>query len=170
MLLMYRNISVLFVLLLVSVFSQPIFATSITENEAIDLIVAKLSNGHYGTARDNFKALAEQGNSRAQILLGIMYSEGRGIKRNVPEARVWYQRAAVQGDTQAQFLLGLSYINRYAKFRDHEMAYIWISRAAESNNLMAQKFMLQTFEQGWLNMPADKQKVKYWRERLASSQ
>jgi len=39
---------------------------------------------------------AEKGNSQSQYVLGLMYSEGLGTKKNKPEAIQWLQAAAEQ--------------------------------------------------------------------------
>ena len=45
---------------------------------------------------------AEQGDSDCQTILGNMYREGEGVKRDYAEAAKWYQLAAAQGDEEAQ--------------------------------------------------------------------
>ena len=48
---------------------------------------------------------AEKGNPRAQLALGIMYSEGNGVEHNHSEALKWLTKAAAQGEEGAQFLI-----------------------------------------------------------------
>ena len=50
---------------------------------------------------------AEQGNEKAQYLLGQMYEKGTGIKPNYQKAVEWYTKAAEQGEIEAQFNLGI---------------------------------------------------------------
>jgi hypothetical protein len=45
---------------------------------------------------------AESGHPNAQFNLGVIYSKGRGIPRNMEEARKWYQKAYDQGDINAK--------------------------------------------------------------------
>ena len=56
-------------------------------------------------ARQTRKA-AEQGNAKAQAILGFMYAEGRGVAKENAEAVKWFLMAAEQGDITAQFNLG----------------------------------------------------------------
>lgn len=58
--------------------------------------------GDYVTAFREFRSLAEEGHTKAQIQLGIMYEMGLGVKLNYTEASQWYQKAAIQGDRDAQ--------------------------------------------------------------------
>src|ERR1039457_6997963 len=67
------------------------------------------------TARDDATALrlmrplAEQGNADAQLLLGVIFAEGRGIPQDDTEAVKWWRKAADQGKALAQLVLGTSY-------------------------------------------------------------
>ena len=44
---------------------------------------------------------AEQGDTRAQHSLGVMYAAGRGVPQDDAEAVRWYRLAAEQGDARA---------------------------------------------------------------------
>jgi len=49
-----------------------------------------------------FRPLAEQGNAKAQRVLGVMYRRGEGVKRSSVRAFIWFSRAAARGDAQAK--------------------------------------------------------------------
>ncbi len=55
------------------------------------------------------RELAEQGNARAQTMLGYMYAEGTGVPQDDAEALKWYRLAAEQEGGFAQFALGEMY-------------------------------------------------------------
>jgi TPR repeat protein len=46
---------------------------------------------------------AKQGNSHAQMMIGVLYSNGQGDKQNLPEAAKWFELAAKKGEAGAQF-------------------------------------------------------------------
>ena len=48
-----------------------------------------------------FRPLAQQGNAKAQNVLGTMYRRGQGVARNSVRAFVWFSRAAARGDATA---------------------------------------------------------------------
>jgi TPR repeat protein len=48
------------------------------------------------------KLAAEQGDKKAQSLLGAIYCEGSGVAKNYVEAVGWWKLAAAQGDASAQ--------------------------------------------------------------------
>ena len=50
---------------------------------------------------DELRALAEQGDAGAQVLLGMMYDTGAGVPEDDTEAVRWYRLAADQGHASA---------------------------------------------------------------------
>ena len=52
---------------------------------------------------------AEQGHASAQVSLGAMYADGRGVPQDGAAAVAWYCRAAEQGHASAQVSLGALY-------------------------------------------------------------
>ena len=68
--------------------------------------MASYSRGDYVPAIRLFRPLAEQGNVKAQRVLGVMYRRGEGVKRSSVRAFIWFSRAAARGDAQARVELG----------------------------------------------------------------
>ena len=66
-------------------------------------------SGGYSTALAQLKPLAESGQPLAQVLLGLMYYESKGVSQDYGEAFKWYLRAADQGEPVAQLGLGFMY-------------------------------------------------------------
>ena len=64
--------------------------------------------GKYDRAYEFWKLLAEQGDDVAQMGLGLLFSNGKGVPMNRYEAFQWYSLAAGQGNTGAQLNLGES--------------------------------------------------------------
>ena len=60
------------------------------------------NRGDYVPAIRLFRPLAEQGNAKAQNVLGVMYRRGQGVARNSVRAFLWFSRAAARGDAQAK--------------------------------------------------------------------
>ena len=52
---------------------------------------------------------AEQGNAKAQFYLGVMYTNGQGVRQDDAQAVQWYRKAAEQGVAEAQYNLGVAY-------------------------------------------------------------
>jgi TPR repeat protein len=64
--------------------------------------MAAYNRGDYVPAFRLFRPLAEQGNAKAQKVLGIMFHKGEGVPKNPVRARMWYSLAAKQGDAGAR--------------------------------------------------------------------
>jgi TPR repeat protein len=92
---------------------------------------AAYSKGDSATALRLFRSLADQGDAKAQFVLGGMYGLGRGVQKNDAEAAKWYRLAADQGDAKAQFLLGGMYkLGQGVPQNDAEAAK-WVRLAAD---------------------------------------
>ncbi|MBI4968369.1 MAG: SEL1-like repeat protein [Rhodospirillales bacterium] len=99
--------------------------------------VEKLKKGEYEAAFYEFLPLAEQGDANAQLLLGTMYSQGKGVPNDLGEARKWYQRAALQNNPAAQFALGDILAQGKGVPMDLDEALVWFRRAANQGHVHA---------------------------------
>ena len=79
--------------------------------------------GKYETALKEFRLLAEQGHAQAQVNLGIMSSQGRGVPKDYVQAYRWYTLAAGQGDDLAE------------EFKDHLAKSMTLDELAEAQRL-----------------------------------
>ncbi len=80
--------------------------------------------GDYETALREFLPLANQGHAQAQVNLGILYSQGRGVPKDNVQAYRWYTLAANQGDDLAE------------KFKDHLEKSMTLDELAEAQRLV----------------------------------
>lgn len=55
---------------------------------------AYFSSGDYKGAFEAWRPLAEEGDTRAQYSLGILYEQGLGVEKDLEKAKDWYERAA----------------------------------------------------------------------------
>jgi TPR repeat protein len=55
------------------------------------------------------RQVAEQGEAKAQFILGTVYANGKEVPQNYKQAVAWYQKAAEQGHASAQYDLGQMY-------------------------------------------------------------
>lgn len=63
--------------------------------------------GDYQTALREFKA--DEDDSRALYMVGVMYEKGDGVSQDYAEAAKWYQKAIDKGDAAALYRLGRLY-------------------------------------------------------------
>lgn len=79
------------------------------------------------------RAAAQQGQPRAEFLLGLCYANGRGLEKSAAEAARWFRLAALQGDGFAQINLGFLYGAGEGVARDEVEALGWLNVAATSD-------------------------------------
>lgn len=93
--------------------------------------LAAFDAGDYATAFEEWRVLADQGDTEAQIAIAGMYLAGNGVPTDAAQAAHWYARAAGRGDAVAQLNLGDFYARGLGVPRDLVNAYFWLSLAAE---------------------------------------
>jgi TPR repeat protein len=86
-------------------------------------------NKDYATAFAEWKAAAEAGSAEGQFDLGVLYAQGRGVKRDLTVAEQWYRKAAEQGNAEAEFALGQMYSRGWGVPRDEADAIRWFQMA-----------------------------------------
>jgi hypothetical protein len=86
--------------------------------------VHAFDSGDYPTALTKLTPLAESGEPMAQVLLGLMYYESKGVSQDYAEALKWYLRAADQGEPMAQLGLGFMYGTGQGVRQDLVQAYM----------------------------------------------
>ncbi len=74
------------------------FGVTLPEETDFEVGVEAWGRGDYDTALREFRPLAEQGHAQAQVNLGIIYSQGRGVPKDFVQAYRWYTLAADQGN------------------------------------------------------------------------
>ena len=86
----------------------------------------------YGEAVRWYRKSAIQGNGIAQMALGMMYFDGKGVTRSHQAAFTWLKPAAEQGEPLAQVTLGTMYEAGDGVPQDFIQAHMWFSLAAVS--------------------------------------
>ncbi len=81
---------------------------------------------------------AERGNQGAQLLLGLIYREGRGVPRDAAKALYWLEQAARERQPYAAYALGQMYAAGEGTARDTAKAIDWWRVAADEGFAPAQ--------------------------------
>ncbi|WP_163493050.1 tetratricopeptide repeat protein [Haemophilus influenzae] len=93
------------------------------------------TRGDYQTTFKFLLPLAEQGNAEAQLMLGVMYARGIGVKQDDFEAVKWYRKAAEQGYANAQAILGFSYLLGQSGVQvNKSLAKEWFGKACDNGD------------------------------------
>ena len=67
-----------------------------------------------------------------------MYSDGRGVPKNLVEGARWYRLSAEQGDADAQYTLGTMFADGEGVLKDRVSAHMWYKIAGVNSNEHAQ--------------------------------
>src|SRR5262249_60718757 len=144
-----------------------------------DAANAAFMKADYTTAMSMARPLAEDGNARAQALLGQMFYRGRGVATDDREAAIWFRRAADQGNATAQFFLGGMYDEGRGVPQDYHESARWYQRAAEQGDGQAQYNLCLAYARGegveqnlvtahmWFNLSASR--LNYSPRRLLAT-
>jgi len=120
-----RFATVLFLILLL--LPSVAFADQIEDGQAA------FDRHDYKTALKLWRPLAEQGDPKAQVNIGVMYDHALGVKQDFAEAMKWYRKAADRGNAAAQVNLGMMYQKGWGVKQDYVQAYMWLSLATGGN-------------------------------------
>lgn len=92
------------------------------------------------------RAKADQGDLRAEALMGEMYANGDDVKQNYGEAAKWWSKSAAGGFAQAQYNLGVLYERGQGVPRSDAEAAAWYARAARQG-LAAAEYNMGVFSE-----------------------
>jgi len=97
--------------------------------------------GDYATAVREWTPFAEEGDAKAQALLGLMYDKGFGVERDYATAVEWVQLAAEQRFADAQHNLGAKYALGQGVIQDYLKAHMWGNIAKSNGSANAEKLL-----------------------------
>jgi localization factor PodJL len=103
-----------------------------------------------GVGPVELRQAAADGNAKAQFEIAAIFTEGRAVEQNYPEAAIWYERSAAQGFVPAQYRLGNLYETGTGVEKDLEVAKLWYQRGAEAGNRMAMHNLAALYAGGQL--------------------
>lgn len=80
--------------------------------------------GDYEAARKEYQALADQGDPKAMINLGLMYHTGEGAKQDYVKAMDWYLKAYAKKNGDALNNIGVMYRDGLGVSTNSKIAYL----------------------------------------------
>ena len=112
-------------------------ATSVLAQSGFDKGASAYKRGDFETALTVFRPLAENGDAKAQSILGLMYSYGEGVPVDYRESARWYRRAAEQSSSVAQYNLGMFYLEGKGVSQNTDEAIKWLTKSADGGHFRA---------------------------------
>jgi len=104
----------------------------------IDQGVTEYRAGNHAAAVEILQPIAEQGNARAQLMMGVATLSGSGVAQDDAGAFAWFMAAAEQDHPGAQYQVGWLMERGRGVPMDEPQAADWFRRAAENGNARAQ--------------------------------
>ncbi len=118
--------------------------------------------GKYKKAMDSFLIASNNDDNRAMLVVGIMYANGDGVKKDQKESFEWFKKAAKAGNKHAWIKLG----NIYASKKDFKNSFKWFEKAANIGDSKA-AYNLGYFYTGGMGVKMDLKKSLEWYEKAS---
>jgi TPR repeat protein len=122
--------------------------------------------GLASTPLDRVSALAEAGNPRAELMVGLRYLHGDGVQPDAPRALHWVEKAAEAHEPLAQYWLGLMYQHGDGTPPDSVEALRWYEAAAGQGNCRAMHALGVAYAEGE-GIDKDLVQAAHWFQRAA---
>ncbi len=97
---------------------------------------------------DRLTALANAGNAKAELIVGLKYLDGDGIPANDTEAAKWLARSAEAGEPVAQYRMGTLFERGRGVPADTAKADHWYEAAANQGNRKAMHNLAVAYAEG----------------------
>lgn len=113
------------------------------------------------------KISASHGDSWAHYMLGLFYQQGTFVRKNIKQARLWYERAVLLNYDSAQLNLGIILQNNLrATEQDKRRAILLFRKAARQGNVKALYFLGISLANG-CGVRTNNRKALYYLSRAA---
>ncbi len=121
---------------------------TLTDSALVRRAAAAAAAGNHRFAAELFRQAARQGDEQAQIALGDLYAEGRGVERSLAEAFSWYRRAAEQGHGAGMIRMARMYRLGLGVSRDISKAVSLLEKAIRHGESSAAVQLAQLYLYG----------------------
>jgi len=118
-------------------------------------------------ALDHLTALANGGNAKAELIVGLKYINGDGVAVNEAQGAKWLERSAESGEAVAQYRLGTLYEHGKGVAVDPAKATHWYQAAAMQGNRKAMHNLAVAFAEG-TGVKKDYAEAARWFSKAAS--
>ncbi|EKP0296607.1 sel1 repeat family protein [Aeromonas veronii] len=109
-----------------------------------------------------YRNSAELGDAIAQYNLGVIYSNGEGVKRDFKQAFVWFRKAAEQGHSESQLAIADMYLLGRGVSKDYRLGLDWLLRAAEGGHPPAKLRLALMYDRGMRGVEQNYAQAAIW--------
>jgi hypothetical protein len=111
---------------------------------------------------------ARDGQSYAQMEIGKLYVEGKGVDKDPAQATYWWRKAARADVPEAQYLLGKARLDGFGGEKDPARAVHWLTKAAENGNHDAEFLLGKMYKEGYA-VAQDVELAQDWLSQAAAA-
>ncbi len=116
----------------------------------------------YAAAYKLWLPLANNGDARAQTMIGELYKNAWGVEFDARKAERWHLMAAEQGYPEGQYNLGVLYVQEWG-VKDCNKGMAWVHKAANQGHAKAHLLLARIYSgQGYACVPRDVVKTYMW--------
>ena len=142
---------------------------------------AALQNEDFNKSYELLLPLAEENNAEAQFLLGSLYINGQGVKKDDTKGLSWILKSARQGydqaklrafsiyfelagrgDASAMYNLGYMCLHGWGGKQDPNVCIGWLERAAKNGHVLSAKVLSGIYAEGTFGITPDEDKASFW--------
>jgi localization factor PodJL len=116
---------------------------------------------------DRLTALANAGNAKAELVVGLKYLDGDGVPASDADGAKWLQRSAAAGEPVARYRLGTLYERGRGVAADPAKAAQWYEAAANQGNRKAMHNLAVAYAEG-AGVKKDYVEASRWFSRAAN--
>ncbi len=111
---------------------------SLAKSDELDDINKKIRFRLYSDAVKLLKPLTRQNNAQAEFILGGLYRSGKGVKKNLDKAQIYYTKSAQHGFAKAQFTLA-TLLSKQSSNKSSDKVLYWYQKAADQGHKAAKR-------------------------------
>lgn len=120
------------------------------------------NSAEYEVALAEWQALAEQGDSKGQFGMGLLYANGFGVDLDDAEALKWYSLAAEQDHAEAMCHIAVMHANGWGVPQSDTEAFRWYGLAAVQGVTAAQIGLARMLSDGYFETQDNVQAHKWY--------
>ena len=118
-------------------------------------------NSEDTTIDDSLLNLAQQGDAKAQLKMGLRYALSPWNTKDDKKAAQWFKKAAEQGQVEAQYRYGYALLKGLGVVQDYKAAFLWLEKAARNGYADAQFAVGEMYQLG-LFMNSNNERAYLW--------
>ena len=125
-----------------------VIGAGLAQAQTVDEALGAYDKGDFATALKDLQLLAGRGSATAEIDLGAMYHDGKGVTQDDTQAVFWFRKAADQGDADGEYRLGLYDYAGVGTPQDYAQAVVLLQKSSDQGDASAMGILAACYDGG----------------------